>query len=412
MNHLKQTEQKQQGQFRKWFYSLGPGLITAALVFGPSKITIASKLGAEYEFALLWVIVVTIFFMVVFTSIAARIGLATRESLLSTIRTKWGRPVSVTIGFCVFFVTASFQAGNSIGIGLALSELTHTAPLQWIIVFNLFAICLLFFRSFYKVLEKLMICLIGLMLFAFLTTFILSKPSVPGLLHGLEPSIPKGSLSLIIAFTASCFSIVGAFYQSYLVQERRRIQPEIEHTNKSFTGIFILGLLSAIVLICSATVLFPQRIHLNSAADMAKALEPLFGHYASALFLCGLFGASFSALIGNASVGGTLLGDALGQGSSLSSAVTRGLIALLMIIGATVAIIFGKLPLELIILAQRVTIIIVPFIGLAMFSIANDKGIMGPYTNKPVIKVIGSIGLLMLVVLAVKTILDLFIQSK
>jgi manganese transport protein len=405
-----QIQQKQKGKFGKWFSSLGPGIITAALVFGPSKITIASKLGAEYAFALLWIIVVTIFFMVVFTSIAARIGLATRESLLSTIRAKWGRPVSVTIGFFVFFVTASFQAGNSIGIGLALSELTHTDSLQWIIAFNLFAICLLFFRSFYKVLEKIMISLIGLMLFAFLTTFLLSKPSVSGMLQGLEPTIPKGSLNLIIAFTASCFSIVGAFYQSYLVQERRRLQPGIEHTNKSFTGIFILGLLSGIVLICSATVLHPQGIHLTSAADMAKALEPLFGHYASVLFLCGLFGASFSALIGNASVGGTLLGDALGFGSSLSSAATRGLIALLMIIGATIAIIFGKIPLELIILAQRVTILIVPFIGVAMLLIANDKKIMGPYANKPTIKIIGSIGLLVLTVLAVKTVLDLFIH--
>jgi manganese transport protein len=104
------------------------------------------------------------------------------------------------------------------------------------------------------------------------------------------------------------------------------------------------------------------------------------------------------------------LGDALGFGSSLSSAATRGLIALLMIIGATIAIIFGKIPLELIILAQRVTILIVPFIGVAMLLIANDKKIMGPYANKPTIKIIGSIGLLVLTVLAVKTVLDLFIH--
>jgi len=394
--------------FKHWFSSLGPGLITAALVFGPSKITIASKLGSEYAFGLLWVIVVTIFFMVVFTSISARIGLATNESLLTTIRNKWGRPVAVFTGLCIFFVTASFQAGNSIGIGLALSELTHTTTLSWIIAFNVFAICLLFFRSFYKVLEKIMICLIGLMLFAFVTTLILSKPSVPGIISGLKPSIPKGSLGLIIAFTASCFSIVAAFYQSYLVQERKRMQPGSTHHDKSFTGIAILGVLSAIVLVCSATVLYPQGIHLKTATDMSKALEPLFGHYASVLFLCGLAAASFSALIGNASVGGTLLGDALELGSSLRSGKTRFLIAILMMIGAGIAIRYGQLPLELIILAQRVTILVVPFIGLAMFSIANDKKIMRHYANNLFIKIAGGIGLLLLFVLAVKTVTDIF----
>src|SRR5688500_8565940 len=76
-------------QFRTWLGVLGPGMITAALVFGPSKVTITSKLGADYGFALLWIIVVAIFFMVVFTAMAARIGMASDESFLTLIRKKW-----------------------------------------------------------------------------------------------------------------------------------------------------------------------------------------------------------------------------------------------------------------------------------------------------------------------------------
>lgn len=400
--------QSPRSSFRNWLRSLGPGLITAALVFGPSKITIASKLGAEYGYALLWAVVATIFFMIVYTTISARIGLATQQSVLVTIREKWGNGASVAIGCCVFFVTASFQAGNSIGLGLALSELTHTAPLGWIAGFNLFAIGLLFFRSFYKVLEKVMISLIVLMLLAFVTTVVMSHPPAAGILNGLSPRVPAGSEGLLIAFTASCFSVVGAFYQSYLVQERKRIQPSIRHRDNSFTGIFILGILSAIVLICSATVLFPLHIHLNSAADMAKALEPLLGSYAAVLFLCGLFGASFSALIGNASVGGTLLADALGFGSSLNSKMTRALIALLMIIGACIAIAFGRLPLNLIIAAQRVTILIVPFIALAMLAVAGDRKIMHTYRIGPFLKIAGIAGLVVVTILAAKTITDWF----
>ena len=68
---------------------LGPGIITAALVFGPSKMTITSKLGAEYGYSMLWVVVVAIFFMLIFTNMGARIGLHTDVSLLSNIRNNY-----------------------------------------------------------------------------------------------------------------------------------------------------------------------------------------------------------------------------------------------------------------------------------------------------------------------------------
>jgi Mn2+/Fe2+ NRAMP family transporter len=396
---------------KAWILSLGPGLITAALVFGPSKMTITSKLGSLYGYSLIWIVVVAIFFMAIFTSMAARIGMATNQSLLSTIRQKWGKAAAIAIGMGVFCVTTSFQAGNSVGVGIAIAEATHTSTIIWIIAFNIMGIALLFFRSFYKVLEKLMIFLVGLMLFAFVTTLFLAKPDVSGMLTGFSPSIPEGSLGLIIAFTASSFSIVGAFYQAYLVQERKKVNPDISKTRTdSTTGIIILGLMSAIVLICAAAVLQPKGIRVSSASEMAMALEPLFGTYASTLFLTGLFGASFSSLVGNATVGGTLLGDSLGYGSGLNSIMIKRMIALVMVTGASIAIIFGKLPLELIVFAQSITIFLVPFIGMAMYALANDKQIMGSFRNTVTIKVFGAMGLLLIITLALFNINELFFK--
>lgn len=133
---------------------------------------------------------------------------------------------------------------------------------------------------------------------------------------------------------------------------------------------------------------------------MARALEPLFGSYASQLFLVGLFGASFSSLIGNATIGGSLLADGFGYGSRLDTKVVKLLIALVMIAGSVIAIGFEKPPLELIVFAQRVTIFLVPFIGIAMYGISNNEELMGDYVNTPFIRYSGLIGLLMLILLA------------
>jgi len=393
----------------KWIGALGPGIITAALVFGPSKITITSKMGAEYGFDLIWAIVVAIFFMMVFTGMAGRIGMATDDSYLTTVRRKWGKGVAVAIGLGVFLVTSSFQAGNSVGVGIAMAELFGTAVIPWIIAFNLLGIGLLSFRSFYKVLEKIMMTLIGLMLIAFLINLLLTRPGLPAVAGGMVPSVPKGSTGLLVAFVASSFSIVGACYQSYLVQERRRVRPDAKpNKDDSIPGILILGLMSAMVMICSAMVLKPQNVELNTASDMAKALEPAFGRYASVLFLLGLFGAAFSSLIGNASVGGTLMGDALGYGSNFNSRITRILIAAVMVTGAAIAAGFGRLPLELIVFAQKVTILVVPFIGISMVIIANDVKIMGELTNTKLTRVFAGLGLLLLLGLAVEGARNLF----
>ena len=142
---------------------LGPGIITAALVFGPSKMTITSKLGAEYGYSMLWIVVVAIFFMLIFTNMGARIGLASPVSLLTAIRNKWGKVAGIAIGIGVFLVATSFQAGNAIGVGIAIAEATGTKTWAWILIFNFFGMALLFFRSFYKVLEKLNIAFVGIM---------------------------------------------------------------------------------------------------------------------------------------------------------------------------------------------------------------------------------------------------------
>lgn len=196
-------------RLKNWLGLLGPGMITAALVFGPSKVTITSKMGAEYGYQLLWVVVVAIFFMVIFTAMAGRIGLASDVSFLTLVKEKWGRIASLATGAGIFLVSASFQAGNSIGIGISIGELFHTTPAPWIVGFNVVGVSLLFFRSFYKVLEKLMILLILLMLVAFFVTLFLSKPALSGVAGGLVPSVPAGSTILVLLLSPPAFRLQG-----------------------------------------------------------------------------------------------------------------------------------------------------------------------------------------------------------
>jgi len=408
VEQLQSNVQKQQ-KATSWVKSLGPAIITAALVVGPGSVTLTSKIGAMYGYNLLWVVVISVLFMMCFTEMSARIGMATNQSLLTTIRVKWGRAASIIMGLGCFLVTSTFQGANVIGAGVAISSLTGGSPKVWGCLFTLLGIAILFYRNFYKILEKLMLVLVGIMLFSFLCTVIVIRPSFSGIISGLVPQAPDGSAILIIGLVATTFTVVGALYQSYLVQEKgwTAIHAK-EGSRESYTGIILLGIISALIMISAAAVLKPQGIQVNAATDMGKALEPLFGSWAMIVFMIGLWGAAFSSLTGNAAIGGVMLADAFGFGSQLSNNLVRYFIMAVMVLGGVVALVFGKIPVQLIMITQPITIVVVPLIGLALFLLANDKKMMGDLKNTPVKNGITILALLFLVVLAVKTVNDLF----
>lgn len=388
---------------------LGPGLITAALIFGPGSLTVGTKLGAGFGFKLLWVIPIVIVLMIAYTGMASRVGLALRDSPMEHIRRRYGKFVAVLLGLGMLGITGAFQAGNAIGAGLAFAELTDTATNVWVIFFALMAISLLFFRSFYKILEKIMIGLVLLMLSSFFLTLLLSQPNLSLLLRGFLPSLPSGSELLTIALVASSFSTVAAFYQAYLVQEKGWDESDGQTAlRESRNGILILGLLSSMIIIVAAAILQEANIEVKAASDLGLALEPLFGRFATVAFMIGFFAASFSSLIGNATIGGALLADALGLGRSLSAWPVRLCIISVILFGAAIALSYGGLPLQLIVFAQALTIIIAPAAAIFILLMANDKVLK---SNRPISfrdNIIPLIGLALLLFLAAYNVKSIF----
>ncbi|MCG2462095.1 Nramp family divalent metal transporter [Flavobacteriaceae bacterium F89] len=393
------------------FGLIGPGFITAALVLGPGSLAVASKIGANYEYRLLWILPLCVIFMGAFTVVSTRIGIVSNGSLLQQIRVQYGRWAAIVIGVGLFLVASSFQAGNSIGAGMVFSETLAMSSIPWIIGTAAIAISLLFFKAFFKILEKVMIGMVVLMLISFAITLIISRPDFSAVVEQFNFSVPIGSELLALAMVASSFSIAGAFYQSYLVQEKGWTTVNSKsHEREGITGIVILGVITSTVLLVGASVLYPKGIEVKSATEMGMALEPIFGSYATKIFMLGLFAASFSSLLGNATLGGVLISDALNFGMKLESKKVRAMIMLVIVIGAAVAIVFGNLPIELIVVAQSLTIIVSPLIGLMLLLIAFDKSKKKEMELGVGLKTLMILGLLILLFLALANGYNLFIK--
>jgi Mn2+/Fe2+ NRAMP family transporter len=99
--------------------SLGPGFIIAAVVLGPGSITVASRIGAQYGYSFLWVIVLAAIFMVTYTSMGVRFGVYNNKSILQSIADNYGRWFAIIIGFLLFYRLPVFSLETTWALVLA-----------------------------------------------------------------------------------------------------------------------------------------------------------------------------------------------------------------------------------------------------------------------------------------------------
>ena len=87
----------------------GPAFIAGAWQFGPGNLTTAVQAGSAFSYALLWVIAVSRILMIFFTDMSVRVGIASPDSMIQTIKKYLGRPYGVLAGVSVFFITLCFS---------------------------------------------------------------------------------------------------------------------------------------------------------------------------------------------------------------------------------------------------------------------------------------------------------------
>jgi Mn2+/Fe2+ NRAMP family transporter len=143
-----------------------------------------------------------------------------------------------------------------------------------------------------------------------------------------------------------------------------------------WTGTVFAVLIAAFIIISTAATLNPFGIHITTAAEAARALEPLAGPYARMLFAIGLFGASMLAAgvlpLATAYSISEALGFEKGVSRSFREApIFLGIFTFLVATGALVAMIPG-LPLIRVLLAtQVINGLLLPVILIAVLRLVN-----------------------------------------
>jgi len=395
---------------------VGPGLVTACVVIGPGSILTSSTVGAANGYSLAWIVILACLFMMVYTTMAAKLGVISGTSTCQLVADRAGRWLAVLIGASVFFISAAFQFGNNLGVHSAFAAYidfkAHPSLLLGpIIVFNALALLFLFsFRNLYKLIERLMAIFVGVMLVAFAVNLIFAKPNIIELLTGFIPlagsdkQLEKLDLK-VMGLVGTTFVITAAYYQSYLVRFKGWKQGDLnDGLIDARVSATIMALITLMLMCTAGAVLRDQS--LSSVGDVAEGLRPTFGSTGHLLFCIGLFSAAYSSFLVNSMIGGFILADGLGMGSTPDDIRPRIMTAAVLLSGAGVGaytVIKGSNPVPAIIAAQAVTVLAAPLVAGTLWWLANREDIMGAHRNGPVLNTLAAVGFVMLLGIAANT---------
>lgn len=398
---------------RSLLRSLGPGFITAAVVLGPGSVTVASKIGAAVGMRLLWAVVIAGSFMMLYTAMAARIGVMSSRSLLSSVALCYGRWLAILMGVLAFVVCASFQMGNYLACATAIATITGTKDMLWVAVVGIVGLVFIFAaRKLYQSLERVMLALVIVMLAAFVGNLLVARPNLLEVLSGFVPHPwPKPMTGLVTAMVATTFSVIAALYQSTMAQQKGWTTKDLRTgTTDAIVGIAVLLGITMIIMITSATVLRGATI--DNAAQLGRQLEPLLGRVSVILFSLGFFAAAFSSTVVNAMIGGGLLADSLGMSANINALPSRLFTAIGMAIGmlASVLTLLTGTPIEGIVLAQKTTILAVPLCAFVMIVLANDRRVVGDMRNSLLANIWAVVAFLVLLAMSVFRVIEMLGQ--
>lgn len=399
------TESESKPRGMRLFRAIGPGLVTACVVIGPGSILTSSKVGAEEGYSKIWVVVVSVFVMLTYVTLGMRLGVVSGKSNGELASRYIHKSVSILIGLSVFFISAAFQFGNNLGAHSALS--TYIDFDYWPILLNIVVLAVLFgFRNLYSFVERAMTCFVALMLVAFAINLAFSKPDPVEFASGFFPLTGLSEIGLpLLGLIGTTFVISAAYYQSYLVRFKGWGLDDLPRGMvDARVSAAIMGVITIMIMSTAAAVLRGQD--LSGVGDVANQLQPLFGEKGRAIFCLGLFAAAFSSFIVNSMIGGFILSDSLGLGSTPQDRWPRIMTAAVLLIGMGVALYViktGIKPVSAIVAAQAVTVLAAPLIAAAMLWLTNLKSVMGEHRNGPLMNGFAGTGLLLLLGMSIYT---------
>lgn len=404
-------------KIKRFWKSVGPGLVTGASDDDPSGIATYSQAGAQFGLMTLWTTIITIPLMAAIQQMCARIGMVTSQGLTGTLKKHYSKPVLYVM--LIFSTPAIIMniGADIAGMGAVGNLLFPQIEATYFsVLFTIILLGLIIYLPYQKIASTLKyLCIV---MFVYFVVPFLYKQDYGQILS--STFIPKFEFSK--AYLAIIVGILGTTISPYLFFWQASVEvEEMNHKKKHLMvnkrlihameqdvdfGMGFSGFVMYFIILTTGTVLYGAGIHqIDTVEQAAMALKPLAGDLAYFLFATGVIGTGLIAIPVLSGSLSYIYAETFGweQGLDKKFHEAKGFYVIIMIsllLGLSMNYI-GISPIQALIYTAILYGITAPVLIGIILHISNNKVVMGEYTNTRYLNVMGGIALVIMTVAAV-----------
>jgi len=370
------------------FKYIGPGLLVTVGFIDPGNWAANIATGSQFGYSLLWIVSLSTIMLIVLQHNVAHLGIATGLCLseAATIYLKPWASKSV-LSFAVL-ASVSTSLAEVLGGAIALNMLFKIPIRIGAVLITIFVMIMLFSNSYRKI-ERWIIGFVSIIGLSFLYELFLVKVDwMQAGISWVKPSLPEGSILLIMSVLGAVVMPHNLFLHSEIIQSRQwnlqdekiiKKQLRFEFADTLFSMIVGWAINSAMILLAAATF-FTSGQKVDELQQAKTLLEPLLGSNASVVFAVALLFAGIASSITSGMAGGSIVSGMYKESYDVKDNHSRiGII--ISLAGALLLIFFIKDAFKGLILSQVFLSIQLPFTVAIQIYLTSSKKVMGKYAN-------------------------------
>lgn len=375
------------------FKYIGPGLLVTVGFIDPGNWASNFAAGSQFGYTLLWVVSLSTIMLILLQHNVAHLGIVTGLCLSEAANKYLPRTGSRIVLWSAIAASISTSLAEILGGAIALHMLFHIPIKIGAVLVTIFVFCMMFSSS-YKKIERYIIAFVSIIGLSFIyELFLVDIEWGQAARAWVEPSIPKGSILIIMSVLGAVVMPHNLFLHSEIIQSREwnlkddaviEKQLKYEFFDTLFSMIIGWAINSAMILLAAATF-FKQGIVVDDLQQAKSLLEPLLGSGAAIVFGVALLFAGISSSMTSGIAAGSIFAGMYDEPYNIKDIHSRTGVAISL--GVALGIIFLiSNPFKGLIISQAVLSMQLPITVFLQVRLTSSSEVMGKYANRPLTK--------------------------
>jgi len=377
------------------FKFIGPGLLVTVGFIDPGNWASNLAAGADYGYALLWMVTLSTIMLIILQHNVAHLGIATGLCLSEATAIYLKPRYSKFLLSSAMLASVSTSLAEILGGAIALNMLLKIPIRAGALLVTIFVIIMLFTNS-YKMVEKWIIAFVSVIGLSFLYELSLVNIDWNSAVTGwVVPTFPKGSMVVIMSVLGAVVMPHNLFLHSEIIQSRqwnlkedkvikRQLKYEFLDT---LTSMLIGWAINSAMIILAAATFFKTQTPVSELEQAKSLLSPLLGTHASFVFAIALLFAGISSTLTSGMAAGTIFAGMFKEPYDIKDNHSRFGVAISLILALIIIFVISN-PFKGLIYSQMFLSIQLPFTIFLQVHLTSSEKVMGKYRNSKFTKIL------------------------